>query len=1082
MASLESTMKAGIWRAALAACVGIFGGASAGCSDEDGGAGGFSVGDDLVLEIEPSQVVFSAVNVGETATREVVIRNGGLEGTLRLRNFRLDTTSVDLAVDALSATDLAPGEQASFTITYAPADAVPDQGVVRFDTNVPDGAGGAVEGQIPVATLAQGANIRAAPGIVDFGAVEGGVQAERTLALLNAGQEPLEVTSIRLGATSSTDMTVIAIGALPLTLAPDASITVRLGYLPTGGGNDEGRLEVAYLIDGEARELSPPVKVIGREVGPRIEAFPNPIDFGYRPTGVTATIPLTLSNAGERPLVIAGVTALPGSSDTVELRGLAAGTTVAPGAFLSLEVAFTPRTDMVQTTGPIARLQLNSNDPGNGGLFDVLVFGRAEVPILQVNPPDLLDFGFVPLNVGRERDLVLFNAGNAPLEVSAITFGDDAGGAFTIVEDDAWGPTAATRGPGLIGPLTSRTVKVRFDNGGPAFGVAWGKVTVASNDGVRPAWEVNLKASRAGAPTCDIALVPQTMDFGIVARGSRRTMAFRLVNQGSGDCSFHSAFVNDCSAGLPGFFFQGSCSDPSTTIQVGGNSRYYRVTRTPPAFQNGLRAGQSYPLEVSFSPPDTAPLFGDEMTSYPGLVGVRVIDPYSGTTEPVIFPKPQAGTTTPWTPNLSARSGIAQLAVLPGEVEFGLTTIGCQSQTITVSAYNVGSADLDVTDIKLENCSVEFRLRQAPPLPLRLGANGATTVDVVYVPQDPGSDSCGLGFYTNGESFPTVVVPLSGAGTYETSHTDRYVQTTGQDVDVLFVVDNSGSMSSNQSNLAANFQSFIAAAGQWNNDYHIGVTTTDMDAQAGQLVAAAGQGRFVTRANTTQLSANFRVGTDGSADEKGLAAAQAALSLPLVADSRTACTTDTQCQAPERCVEGFCGGRNRGFLRDDAALEIVIVSDEEDSSPGDLNFYVNFFRSIKGIYNTGMMHLHAIVGDAPNGCDTPAGSAVAGRRYIDVATATGGSVISICDANFSNGLASIGAIAFGLRRQFYLARIPEPATIALTVGGQACADDGGANWFYDEDSNAVVFDEAGACMPQAGDAVVIDYDTRCFLQ
>jgi hypothetical protein len=746
-------------------------------------------------------------------------------------------------------------------------------------------------------------------------------------------------------------------------------------------------------------------------------------------------------------------------------------------------VAFTPRTDMVQTTGPVARFQFASNDPANGGRFDLLVFGRAEVPILQVNPPDLLDFGFVPLNVGRDREVVLFNAGNAPLEVSSIRFGEDSNGEFEVVVDNGWGPTSATPSAGVVPPLSSQTVKVRFTNGGPAFGQAWGSLVIASNDGVRPAWEVSLKASRAGAPTCEIALVPQNIDLGIVARGSRRTVAYSLVNVGSGDCSFHSAFVNDCSQGLPGFsFFQGSCSDPTTTLQAGGNSRYYRVTRTPPAFQNGLRAGQSYPLEVTFTPPDTAPLFGDEMTSYPGLVGVRVVDPYSGSNEPVVFPKPQSGSSTPWTPNISARSGIAQLAVLPGEVDFGLTTIGCQSQTITVSAYNVGTAPLDVTDIKLEGCSVEFRVRQSPPLPLTLSANGSTTVDVVYVPQNLGSDSCGLGFYTNNETFPTVVVPLSGGGTFETSQTDRYTQTTGQDVDVLFVVDNSGSMSANQSNLAANFQSFVQAAGQWNNDYHIGVTTTDMDNEAGRLVSASGRPRYVDRGNTGDLAGNFRVGTDGSADEKGLAAAQAALSLPLVADSTTACTTDADCQTPERCVDGFCGGRNRGFLREDAALEIVIVSDEEDSSPGDINFYVNFFRSIKGVFNSDMMHVHAIVGDAPNGCETPAGSAVAGRRYIDVAAATGGSIISICDANFSNGLASIGAIAFGLRRQFYLSRIPEPATVTVTVKGRACATAGGANWFYDADSNAVVFEERGGCMPQAGDEVVIDYDTRCFLE
>ncbi len=1050
------------------------------CSDE-GDGNGFQTGDDLVLAIDPTQVVFSSVNVGESVERVVRLRHGGLRGTLRLRNLRFETASADLTVTEPEVTNLEPGEETTLKVIYSPQDATPDSGEILIDTNVPDPAGGALVARIPVLSTAQGGVIRATPSLVDFGAVEGGQLASRSVGLINVGQETVTLTGIDLSTNASADFSIASTPELPAELAPNDSVQVTLSYVPVGGGSDEGNLEVRFELNGEARELSPPVAVLGREVGPRVDAFPNPVDFGLKATGQTYTVPLTLSNQGERDLVIDDIAFVAGASDTLAVTGFAGpGTVVSPGAIVPLSVSFTPTTDMEQTTGPIGRLRVTSNDPVDDGLFDILVFGRAEVPILQVNPPDLLDFGFVPQNLDRERPLVLFNAGNAPLEVSAITIPEDSAGEFEVVLDPSWGPTTGTPTSGVIPPFSSREVEVRFTNRGDPSGTAWGRLVIASNDGVTPSWEVSLKAQRAGSPVCEIALVPTQRDFGIVARGSRRTMNFNIVNVGSGDCSFHSAFVNDC----PSFFgfFQGSCDDPSTTVFGSGTSRYYSVTRTPLAIQGGLRAGQSYPLEVTFTPPDSAPLIGDELASYAGLLAVRVVDPNSGSNDPVVFPKPVVGGLSQFPPNLAARSGIAQLAVLPGQVDFGLTTIGCHSRTVEVTAYNVGSAPLDITDIKLEGCSVEFRVKSSPGLPLTLAANGSTVVEVVYVPQDLGADSCGLGFYTNGELGATAVVPLLGEGTFDTEHTDTFIQTTGQDVDVLFVVDNSGSMSSNQTNLSNNFQSFVNAASLWNNAYHIGITTTDMENEAGRLVSAQGHARFVTPSNWQQLQQNFRVGTNGSADEKGLAAAQSALSLPLTADSATACTADNQCQASERCVDGFCGGRNRAFLREDAALEIVIVSDEEDSSPGDLNFYINFFRSIKGIYNSDMMHVHAIVGDVPGGCQTDAGSAVAGRRYVDVATATGGQVISICDANFSAGLASIGAIAFGLRRQFFLARTPEPATIAVTVAGTSCPASAGANWSYDPSSNAVIFQEGGACMPQAGQEVVINYQTLCFLE
>src|SRR5688500_11827035 len=52
--------------------------------------------------------------------------------------------------------------------------------------------------------------------------------------------------------------------------------------------------------------------------------------------------------------------------------------------------------------------------------------------------------------------------------------------------------------------------------------------------------------------------------------------------------------------------------------------------------------------------------------------------------------------------------------------------------------------------------------------------------------------------------------------------------------DILFVVDNSGSMADEQEILAANFDAFInqiAGAG----NYQIGIVTTDLDSQNGEL-------------------------------------------------------------------------------------------------------------------------------------------------------------------------------------------------------------------------------------------------------
>ncbi|MBO9667186.1 MAG: hypothetical protein J7501_10280, partial [Bdellovibrio sp.] len=70
-----------------------------------------------------------------------------------------------------------------------------------------------------------------------------------------------------------------------------------------------------------------------------------------------------------------------------------------------------------------------------------------------------------------------------------------------------------------------------------------------------------------------------------------------------------------------------------------------------------------------------------------------------------------------------------------------------------------------------------------------------------------------------------------GGGSYSTlADSSSYKQEATYEtkkIDILWIVDNSGSMESSQANLASNFQSFIARFNQSNHDFHMAVATTD---------------------------------------------------------------------------------------------------------------------------------------------------------------------------------------------------------------------------------------------------------------
>jgi hypothetical protein len=298
---------------------------------------------------------------------------------------------------------------------------------------------------------------------------------------------------------------------------------------------------------------------------------------------------------------------------------------------------------------------------------------------------------------------------------------------------------------------------------------------------------------------------------------------------------------------------------------------------------------------------------------------------------------------------------------------------------------------------------------------------------------------------------------------------DTFTQQPATELDILLVVDNSCSMEPYQNELSRNFDAFLSFFREGDVDYHIGVLTTsvlDVDAgygctqnevdripPGGQLVADA-----VITPNTTDADALFNqivnVGTCGSANEMGLESAALALD----------------------------GGVVDGFLRDDAFLSLIFVSDEEDFSPDPVNDYINRFRAIKGPRNTESFNASAIVLTDPDECSQAqlnAGGTL-GTRYIDVATQGQGILGNICDDSFERVVTELSLASSRLSDRFYLTEYPDIASIVVNIDGVdvSCAE---GDWTYEEveydgqdDQPAIVFDRAS--MPPPFTEIVVRYN------
>lgn len=236
---------------------------------------------------------------------------------------------------------------------------------------------------------------------------------------------------------------------------------------------------------------------------------------------------------------------------------------------------------------------------------------------------------------------------------------------------------------------------------------------------------------------------------------------------------------------------------------------------------------------------------------------------------------------------------------------------------------------------------------------------------------------------------------------------DAIVQVTPPIVDVLWIVDNSGSMLDDQQALAENFPSFMGYFLDSGLDYHIGVVATDMlDPQmSGRLREVAGK-RWIDNQTIDApgtFTAMAEIGANGSADERG----------------REACYT---------ALELLKDGYNSGFLRDldVGGFHAVIISDENDQSTNTPISKEGFIDYLDG------MRIDPVLVTFSSIVQTGIGVGQ-GRDYIDVTNAVGGEIHDLALGDWVSVLDHLGSQAAGLKREYFLSQLPVEDTLDVSV-------------------------------------------------
>jgi len=299
-------------------------------------------------------------------------------------------------------------------------------------------------------------------------------------------------------------------------------------------------------------------------------------------------------------------------------------------------------------------------------------------------------------------------------------------------------------------------------------------------------------------------------------------------------------------------------------------------------------------------------------------------------------------------------------------------------------------------------------------------------------------------------------------------------------VDMLFCVDNSGSMSQEQQVLADSMNTFIGQFVTRGIDFHLGMVTTDVTTNnwssklpgyvqpaRGRLLSKYSE-KYLTSSSLNvveKFKANTKPGTSGDGSEQCFNSILYALENSMISS----------------------GGFNEGFMRDDSLLAVVIFSDENENLANGETVQQRIERmrsrlsALKGPNSRGFS-IDFVVdknASAPAGGVTyPLGNTTNSYPdfYLKAAVSFGSQTYNI-KQNVGASIAQIGAnAANAAEKEFRLSAVPLAGSLSVKVDGVVIVADPANGYVYKASTNSVEL--FGTAIPRPGARVTIEYMYR----
>ena len=383
---------------------------------------------------------------------------------------------------------------------------------------------------------------------------------------------------------------------------------------------------------------------------------------------------------------------------------------------------------------------------------------------------------------------------------------------------------------------------------------------------------------------------------------------------------------------------------------------------------------------------------------------------------------------------------------------FNIVQIGCSKQG-ELEILNLGLETLEIVAADFQSTNSPFTLFDPATdgdftFPISIPVEGAKNIGIRYTPQAEVTTEETLVLSSNDMTMPNYTLNLRGTGSAIGYGEDEFRQGAASSAtDIIFAVDVSPSM------LQMNYPTYLY-------ENINALTDSLIDNNVDFRLSAVAQSSGCVGGPSLYIDNTF-----SSAD------IQSTFENMISAQNTYSANSDQNLQTLEYALDATKpGGCNEGLLRENAKLQLIAVSEEDDESPYAYTHYLPIYQSYVSFAED--MTVHGI-GSDPLLCNAP-------NYYTgvyDAHTVTGGYFFSICTSptDWSPELDLLGEQIYTtttLPAYFESVELSSPAveeSIQVMVDDTALT----TGWSYSASNNSITFD--GTAVPSANQIIRISY-------